>query len=241
VRAGTVQATVAACIDRLDPKAKRTLSAAAVVGSRFGADLLTHPMLLRRNAVGRGERGPQPAAVQIAGIANHQRDELLVAVDHNAGKLGGGHQQNNEVIEPPGVTDGVDPRGACGPGLADHGLRIGLRIGLGGAGGELGGRVVENRCDSAVSVEGDRLGEIEQLDLHRARDDGHQRAVDPADPDSSWLGADGVPGKIGAIDSQCGLPVARGAPPGRRSWNRRRTGPREAARRDRDGGDIGGR
>src|SRR6478609_8582392 len=28
-------------IDRLDPKAKRTLSAAAVVGSRFGLDLLT--------------------------------------------------------------------------------------------------------------------------------------------------------------------------------------------------------
>jgi class 3 adenylate cyclase len=37
----TLQATIAARIDRLDPKAKRTLSAAAVVGSRFGADLLT--------------------------------------------------------------------------------------------------------------------------------------------------------------------------------------------------------
>jgi class 3 adenylate cyclase len=37
----TLQATVAARIDRLDPKAKRTLSAAAVVGSRFGLDLLT--------------------------------------------------------------------------------------------------------------------------------------------------------------------------------------------------------
>jgi class 3 adenylate cyclase len=36
----TLQATIAARIDRLDPKAKRTLSAAAVVGSRFGADLL---------------------------------------------------------------------------------------------------------------------------------------------------------------------------------------------------------
>ena len=32
----TVQATIAARIDRLDPKAKRTLSAAAVIGSRFG-------------------------------------------------------------------------------------------------------------------------------------------------------------------------------------------------------------
>ena len=32
----TLQATIAARIDRLDPKAKRTLSAAAVVGSRFG-------------------------------------------------------------------------------------------------------------------------------------------------------------------------------------------------------------
>ena len=31
----TLQATIAARIDRLDPKAKRTLSAAAVVGSRF--------------------------------------------------------------------------------------------------------------------------------------------------------------------------------------------------------------
>jgi adenylate cyclase len=37
----TLQATIAARIDRLDPQAKRTLSAAAVVGSRFGANLLT--------------------------------------------------------------------------------------------------------------------------------------------------------------------------------------------------------
>jgi adenylate cyclase len=36
----TVQAAIEARIDRLDPKAKRTLSAAAVVGSRFGLDLL---------------------------------------------------------------------------------------------------------------------------------------------------------------------------------------------------------
>ena len=36
----TVQATIAARIDRLDPKAKRTLSAAAVIGSRFSRDLL---------------------------------------------------------------------------------------------------------------------------------------------------------------------------------------------------------
>src|SRR5262249_33748659 len=38
---GTLQATIAARIDRLEPKAKRTLSAAAVVGSRFGLDVLT--------------------------------------------------------------------------------------------------------------------------------------------------------------------------------------------------------
>ncbi len=37
----TVQATIAARIDRLDPAAKRTLNAAAVVGARFGLDLLT--------------------------------------------------------------------------------------------------------------------------------------------------------------------------------------------------------
>jgi hypothetical protein len=37
----TLQATIAARIDRLDPKTKRTLSAAAVIGSRFGLDLLT--------------------------------------------------------------------------------------------------------------------------------------------------------------------------------------------------------
>jgi hypothetical protein len=37
----TLQATIAARINRLDPKAKRTLSAAAVVGSRFGLDLVT--------------------------------------------------------------------------------------------------------------------------------------------------------------------------------------------------------
>jgi hypothetical protein len=37
----TLQATIAARIDRLDLKAKRTLSAAAVIGARFGLDLLT--------------------------------------------------------------------------------------------------------------------------------------------------------------------------------------------------------
>ncbi|WP_231976863.1 adenylate/guanylate cyclase domain-containing protein [Mycobacterium sp. E740] len=37
----TLQTTIAARIDRLDPKAKRTLSAAAVVGSQFGVDLLS--------------------------------------------------------------------------------------------------------------------------------------------------------------------------------------------------------
>jgi len=37
----TLQATIASRIDRLDPKAKRTLSAAAVIGSRFGLDLFT--------------------------------------------------------------------------------------------------------------------------------------------------------------------------------------------------------
>ena len=36
----TVQATIAARIDRLDSKAKRTLSAAAVIGSKFSRDLL---------------------------------------------------------------------------------------------------------------------------------------------------------------------------------------------------------
>jgi class 3 adenylate cyclase len=36
----TLQATIAARIDRLDPKAKRTLSAAAVLGARFTLDLL---------------------------------------------------------------------------------------------------------------------------------------------------------------------------------------------------------
>jgi class 3 adenylate cyclase len=37
----TLHATIAARIDRLNPQAKRTLSAAAVIGSRFGLDLLT--------------------------------------------------------------------------------------------------------------------------------------------------------------------------------------------------------
>jgi len=37
---GTLQATIAARIDRLPPTAKRTLNAAAVIGSRFDADLL---------------------------------------------------------------------------------------------------------------------------------------------------------------------------------------------------------
>jgi hypothetical protein len=36
----TLHATIAARIDRLDPKVKRTLSAAAVIGSRFNLDLL---------------------------------------------------------------------------------------------------------------------------------------------------------------------------------------------------------
>ncbi len=47
----TLQATIAARIDRLDPAAKRALCAAAVIGSRFGADLLA---LLGIDAVPRG-------------------------------------------------------------------------------------------------------------------------------------------------------------------------------------------
>ena len=38
----TVQATIAARIDRLDPAAKRTLSAAAVIGSQFSRDCWKH-------------------------------------------------------------------------------------------------------------------------------------------------------------------------------------------------------
>ena len=38
---GTVQATIGARIDRLDPPAKRTLNAAAVIGLRFRPELLT--------------------------------------------------------------------------------------------------------------------------------------------------------------------------------------------------------
>ncbi len=37
---GTLQAVIAARIDRLDPAAKRTLNAAAVIGSRFTPDML---------------------------------------------------------------------------------------------------------------------------------------------------------------------------------------------------------
>src|SRR4029077_16509101 len=37
----TLQASLGARIDRLDATAKRTLNAAAVIGSRFDADLLT--------------------------------------------------------------------------------------------------------------------------------------------------------------------------------------------------------
>jgi predicted ATPase len=50
----TLQATIAARIDRLDPKAKRTLSTAAVVGSRFGlpavpgCSLTGEPVLLAK-------------------------------------------------------------------------------------------------------------------------------------------------------------------------------------------------
>ena len=50
----TVQATIAARIDRLNPVAKRTLSAAAVIGLRFSADLLTR---LGADAGRRGARG----------------------------------------------------------------------------------------------------------------------------------------------------------------------------------------
>ena len=36
----TLQAVIAARIDRLDPAAKRTLNAAAVIGSRFSPEML---------------------------------------------------------------------------------------------------------------------------------------------------------------------------------------------------------
>ena len=51
----TLQATIGARIDRLDPTAKHTLNAAAVIGSRFDADLLT--ALGRRRGRGPADRG----------------------------------------------------------------------------------------------------------------------------------------------------------------------------------------
>ena len=65
----TLQAAIAARIDRLDPKAKRTLSAAAVIGSRFGTDLLAAlgiEPVPRRVGQGRTDRpGPVHAARRI--------------------------------------------------------------------------------------------------------------------------------------------------------------------------------
>jgi class 3 adenylate cyclase len=51
----TLQATIAARIDRLDPAAKRALSAAAVIGSRFSLDLMT-------------ELGVEPVVAELAGL-----------------------------------------------------------------------------------------------------------------------------------------------------------------------------
>ena len=55
----TLQATIAARIDRLDPPAKRTLCAAAVIGMRFDADLLASmgvDPVARGAAAGRADR-----------------------------------------------------------------------------------------------------------------------------------------------------------------------------------------
>jgi predicted ATPase len=54
----TLQATIAARIDRLLPAAKRTLSAAAVIGSRFNLDLLAQ--LARAAGQGAGRRRSIP-------------------------------------------------------------------------------------------------------------------------------------------------------------------------------------
>ena len=64
----TLQATIGARIDRLDPQAKRVLSAAAVIGSRFDVELLTglgvEPVveeLIRAETDRPGEFHPPPA------------------------------------------------------------------------------------------------------------------------------------------------------------------------------------
>ena len=58
-----MQATIAARIDRLDPKAKRTLGAAAVIGSRFGLDLLT-------------SLGVEPAVADLVGRRTHRSGQV---------------------------------------------------------------------------------------------------------------------------------------------------------------------
>ena len=61
----TLQATIAARIDRLDPAAKRTLSAAAVIGSRFSRGLLEtlgiDPVLVDLVAASSSTRSHLPA------------------------------------------------------------------------------------------------------------------------------------------------------------------------------------
>ena len=59
----TLQATIAARIDRLDRSDKRTLSAAAVIGSRFGLDLLTSAG--RRTSRYRPRGGPTHRSSQV--------------------------------------------------------------------------------------------------------------------------------------------------------------------------------
>ena len=70
----TVQATIAARIDRLEPAAKRTLGAASVIGSRFSPDLLTEVL--------DGVSATDDVAATLAGLVEAQLLDQVLFTPH---------------------------------------------------------------------------------------------------------------------------------------------------------------
>ena len=127
----TLQATIGARIDRLDAAAKRTLNAAAVIGSRFDAELLSALVDdARRSTADRGRTGrpgelrfPPPVRVS-APVDPRGRERIATANQIARNCTGVWHRSSSNAIRLGRCERGHDRGASRGGGRAARSVRM---------------------------------------------------------------------------------------------------------------------